>query len=403
MKKGKCGLSFFVLTSLLVLALSAPSIQAKDNLRIGFSMPLTGIYSQGAPSQINAYELWKEKVNANGGIFVGDMAKRLPVEFVYYDDKSSPDTAVRVYEKLITQDKVDLVFTPWGTTIHFAVAPLAEKYRFPMVGTTASSVKLRDIKTKYFWFTTSSVPDRQMPALVALLEHLGIKKVAIIYVQDLFPRENLQFLQPALKAANMEIVIAKDYPIGVKDLTTLLSEVRAKKPEALIALCYPADAFLLTGQLQGVQLNPPFIFQLVGPSIAAYGKAFGNATEGIAAMGHWSPKGNWPGAREFEDLYVKKFNIRPDYLDSALSYVGCQIIEQAIEKAGSLDREKIRDAIAGSEFMTINGPIRFEGPENVVTPAMILQYQKGDLEIIWPKKSATAEPVYPKPPWPTKN
>jgi branched-chain amino acid transport system substrate-binding protein len=239
-----------------------------------------------------------------------------------------------------------------------------------------------------------------MGALVNLLHSLKIKKVAIIYVQDLFPRENLQFLEPALKKANIQTLIVKDYPIGVKDLTTMLSEVKGKKPDALIALCYPADAFLLTGQLQGVQFNPPFLFQLVGPTIAAYGQAFGPATEGIAAMGHWSPKGGWPGAKEFEERYVNKWKIRPDYLDSSLSYVGCEIIEQAIEKAGTLDREKIRDAIANSEFTTINGPIRFTGTENMVTPAMILQYQKGDLEIIWPPQTATAKPLYPKPSWP---
>jgi branched-chain amino acid transport system substrate-binding protein len=399
--KGKKGITaFLVVGACLSFMLTGSSAWAKDSIRIGFSMALTGIYSQGAPSQMNAYQVWKDEVNEKGGIFVKDLGKKLPVEFVFYDDKSSPETAVRVYEKLITQDKVDLVFTPWGTTIHFAVAPLAEKYKYPMVGTTASSVKLRDIKTKYFWFTTSSVPDRQMPALVDLLKSLKIKNVAIIYVQDLFPRENLQFLQPALEKAKISTVLVKDYPIGVKDVTTLLSEVKAKKPDALIALCYPADAFLLTGQLQGVQYNPPFLFQLVGPSIAAYEKAFGPATEGIAAMGHWSPKAPWPGAKEFAERYTKKWNIRPDYLDSALAYVGCQIVEQAIEKAGTLDREKIRDTIAGSEFTTINGPIKFTGTENLVTPAMILQYQKGELEIIWPPKTATAKPLYPKPAWP---
>ena len=399
MKTGQRSTAVFIAAGVFVMLFAAP-VQAKDVIRIGFSMPLTGIYSQGAPSQMNVYQLWKDEVNEKGGIFVKDIGKKLPVEFVFYDDKSSPETAVRVYEKLITQDKVDLVFTPWGTTIHFAVAPLAEKYKFPMVGTTASSVKLRDIKTKYFWFTTSSIPDRQMTALVDLLKSLAVKTVAIIYVQDLFPRENLGFLQPALEKAKIGTVLVKDYPIGVKDITTLLSDVKAKKPEALIALCYPADAFLLTGQLQGVQYNPPFLFQLVGPSIAAYEQAFGPATEGIAAMGHWSPKGKWPKAKEFADRYTKRWNIRPDYLDSSLAYVGCQIVEQAIEKAGTLDREKITETIGGSEFMTINGPIRFTGTENLVTPAMILQYQKRDLEIIWPPETATAKPLFPKPEWP---
>ncbi len=391
---------YLLLSIFLIFLLGAQPTQAKESIRIGFSMALTGIYAQGAPSQMNAYQLWREGVNGQGGIFVKDLGKKLPVDFVYYDDKSSPETAVKVYEKLITQDKVDLVFTPWGTTIHFAVAPLAERYRVPMVGTTAASVKLRDIKSRYFWFITSAIPDKQMEALVALLQFLKVKTVAVIYVQDLFPRENLQFLQPELEKAQIKTVLLKDYPIGVKDLTTLLADVNARKPQGVITLSYPADSFLLTGQARGVGLNPRFLFELVGPSIAAFGQAFGQATEGITTMGHWSPKGPWPGAKEFEEHYVEKWKIRPDYLDSALSYVGCQIIEEAIQKAGTLDREKIRDTIATSEFTTINGPIRFTGTENLVTPSMILQYQRGDLEIIWPPESATAKPVYPKPLWP---
>jgi branched-chain amino acid transport system substrate-binding protein len=393
-------MKLLILAIPLTLVLVVSPVFAKESIRIGFSMALTGVYAQGAVSQMNAYQVWKDGINQEGGILVKDIGAKLPVEFVYYDDKSSPETAVKVYEKLITQDRVDLVLTPWGTTIHFAVAPLAEKYRFPMVGSTASSVKLRQIESRYFWFITSCIPDKQMPALVELLNSLGIRKVAIVYVQDLFPRENLQFLGPALDRAGIETVLTKDYPVEAKDLTTLLSDVKAMKPQALIALSYPADSFLLTEQTRGVGLNPAFLFELVGPSIAAFGQAFGEASEGIATMGHWSPKGPWPGAREFEERYVKKWKIRPDYLDSALSFVECEIIEQAIEKAGTLDRERIRDTIAQSEFLTINGPIRFTGTENLVTPSMVLQYQRGDLEIIWPPETATAKPLYPKPAWP---
>ncbi|MFH1122661.1 MAG: ABC transporter substrate-binding protein, partial [Pseudomonadota bacterium] len=123
-RKGKYTI-LVILGVCLALHLLLQPVSAKDSIRIGFSMALTGIYSQGAVSQMNSYQLWKDQVNEKGGIFVKDLGRKVPVEYVYYDDKSSPDTAVRVYEKLITQDKVDLVFTPWGTTIHFAVAPLA--------------------------------------------------------------------------------------------------------------------------------------------------------------------------------------------------------------------------------------------------------------------------------------
>jgi len=383
-----------------IVVFAASPVQAKDTLKLGFSISLTGVYSQAAVSQINAYKVWKEQVNENGGIYVESLGKKLPIEFVYYDDKSSPQTAVKVYEKLITRDQVDLVLTPWGTTIHFAVAPLAEKYKMPMVGTTAASVKLREIQSQYFWFITAALPDRQMKALAGLLSHLGVRDVAVIYVQDLFPRENLRFLLPELEDAGIEAKLVKDYPMGAKDLTGLLSNVKSKDPGALIVLSYPADSFLITNQIKGVQYNPPFLFELVGPSIAAFGQAFGKASEGIATMGHWSPKGPWPGAEEFEARYIDMWGSRPDYLDSALAYMGCQIVKQAIEKAGSLDRKEIRDEIARSEFTTINGPVAFSGTENKLTPSMILQYQQGDLEIVWPESVSTANPLYPKPDWP---
>jgi len=390
--------SFIFIVGLFCLPL--PQASAKDSMTVGFSMSLTGKYAPGAAGQMQSYQLWEETVNKQGGIYVKKYGKKLPVKLVYYDDKSGTGTAVRVYEKLITEDKVDVVLSPYGTAIHFAVAPMAERYKVPIVGSTAASVKFRDIKTRYFWFITSCLADRQMQALVDLLKHLGIKSVAIIYAQELFPRENLQFLDPYVKEAGFNVLMRKDYPMGAKDLTTLLSEVKGKNPEAVIALCYPAGAFTITTQAQEVGLNPKFFFELVGPCVVVFGPKFGAATEGIATMGHWSPKGKWPGAKDFYDRYVAKFNKKPDYLNSVLAYTSCQILQQAIQKVGSFDWNKLRDYIANSEFQTINGPIKFTGTENMRTPSMILQWQKGEVEIIWPEATATAKPLYPKPVWP---
>jgi branched-chain amino acid transport system substrate-binding protein len=382
------------------LFLAHPEASAKEAIRIGFSMALTGKYAPQATGQMQAYQLWEEDVNKRGGIYVKEYGKKLPVELVYYDDKSEEGTAVRIYEKLITEDKVDVIFSPVGTAHHFAVAPVAEKYKVPLVGTTAASVKLRDIKTRYFWFITAAMADRQMRALVNLLKHLEIKSVAIIYAQELFPRENLQFLEPFVKEAGLDLLLLKDYAMGEKDLTTLLSEVKRKGPDAVIALCYVPGSFTMTGQAQEVGLNPKFFFQLIGPAVVVFGPKFGAATEGIATIGHWSPKGKWPGAKDFYDRYVAKFNKKPDYLNSVLAYTGCQIMEQAIEGVGNFDWEKLRDYIATNEFQTINGPIKFTGLENLRTPSMVLQWQKGDLEIVWPAETATAKPLYPKPAWP---
>lgn len=393
--------SLYIMVFFLFLFIASEGF-GKDKIRIGFSMALTGIYAAGAESQMNAYTLWSEEVNRKGGIFVRDINKRLPVEMVYYDDKSQADLSVRIYEKLITQDKVDLVFTPWGTTIHFAIAPLSEKYKIPMIGTTASSVKLRELKGSYFWFITSSVPDRQMKALGEMLKALKgeVNTIAILYLQELFPRENLQFLEPVLKERGFQVILKKDYPMGVKDLSSLLIETKGKNPDVVVALTYPADSFLLTAQAKEVGLNPKLFIELVGPAIIGFYEKFGTATEGLLTMGHWSPKGNWPGAREFHEKYQARWKKKPDYLDSSLAFIGCQIMEQSIEKAGTLNRKRLRDVIANQEFTTINGPVKFSGLENLKTPSMWLQWQKGELEIVWPLEVATARLIFPKPLWP---
>jgi branched-chain amino acid transport system substrate-binding protein len=396
-------------TSLLLLSLILTfalifvphsDVSAKDVITVGFSMALTGKYAPQATGQMQAYQLWEEDVNRKGGIFVKAYGKKLPIKLVYYDDKSVQGTAVRIYEKLITQDKVDVVISPVGTAHHFAIAPLASKYKVPIVGTSAASVKLRDIKSPYFWFITAAMPDRQMKALVDMLKHLGVKSVAIIYTQEIFPLENKRFLDPLVKEAGFKVVLGKDYPMGEKDLTTVLSEAKNKKPDAVIALCYVPGSFTITAQSQEVGLNPKAFFQLIGPATVVFQPKFGAAAEGITTIGHWSPKGKWPGAQGFYDRYLKKFNKKPDYLNSVLAYTGCQIVEQAIEMTGSLDRGKLRDTIANNEFNTINGPVKFTGSENLRTPSMVMQWQKGELEVVWPEETATAKPLYPKPAWP---
>ena len=135
---------------------------AKEKIRIGFSISLTGPYAPGAIDQMRAYEMWLGKVNEEGGIFVKAFSKKLPVEFVYYDDKSDMGTAVKIYEKLMTADKVDLLLTPFSTTVVFSVIPIADKYKIPMIGATASSTRIREIDTKYFWFITPCQPDKVM-------------------------------------------------------------------------------------------------------------------------------------------------------------------------------------------------------------------------------------------------
>src|SRR5690606_34178740 len=165
------------------------------------------------------YILWAEQVNAAGGLDV--QGRKRKVELIGSDDRSDIETAVRTYEKLMTSDKVDLILPPWGSSMNFATAPLANRHGYPFIAPTALSRKMIDMRMPYF-FSMLQQPDQMMGALVDLLKAQGVKTVAIVYMDDLFGLENFAALNQALKGTDIQVVERKSYPLGVKDLSPVL-------------------------------------------------------------------------------------------------------------------------------------------------------------------------------------
>jgi branched-chain amino acid transport system substrate-binding protein len=373
----------------LALAAGGVSAQADKPLRIGFSMARTGMLANATPSQLNTYELWREQVNARGGMNVGGTKRK--VEFVIYDDQSRPEQAVRIYEKLITDDKVDLLLAPWGTPFHIAIAPVLEKYKFPVVGNTAASVALRQVKPGYIWFPTSAIPDRMAVELTTMLKQQGVKSVAVLSNVLPFTKEIKNFVEPELKKAGIEIKVSTEYPPDIKDMTATLTQVKRANVDAVLALAYPGDSVLYAKQAKELGLNQAFQFVAIGPSDAFFPKAVGAASaEGLVTVAHWSPRPEWKGSQAFHDAYVAKFKEDPDYLNSSLAWMSLEILETAVAKNG-LDKEKIRATVSNDTFDTINGKVKFDGVQNAITPTAFVQYQKGKLQIVWPASIATGK------------
>jgi len=367
-----------------------------ESVRIGLGISRTGEFAPTAAGPLAAYEMWRDEVNAKGGLDVAGV--RRPVDLVIYDDQSDAGKEAAIYEKLITDDKVDLLLSPWGSHKHFAIVGVLEKHRFPMVGSTASSLQIRSLKAQNIWFPTSAVPDRHGTELAKLLKSLGVKTVAVNTVRIGFPMENRQELLPALKAAGIEVVLDRQYAAGIKDITSALAQIKRLQPDAVINLSYPPDAILYMRGAREQDIKVPFQFLLVGPTAAFFGKMFGANLNNIVTMGHWSPdKADWQGARAFFENYQKRTGEVPDYLDAVLSYMSAQILEQAVATAG-LDKDALRRTISTQTFHTINGPVRFEGVTNVTTPTMFLQFQDGIAQIIHPPEAATAS-FQPKQQW----
>ncbi len=376
----------FAATFAAAVALSGFAASAADPVKIGFSESKTGLFAQAATSQYQSYNLWREQVNAAGGLDVAGTKRK--VEFVSYDDQSNPGKAVQIYEKLITDDKVDLLLAPWGTSLHLAIAGVIERYKFPVVGNTAASVQLRKLKAGNIWFPTSLFPDRQSDVLAALLKDRGVNTAALVTNQLPYTQENKSFVVPALKKAGIELVVNEDYPPNVKDLTAVLTKVKNAKP----------DAVLYMNGAREVGLDQKVQVVLLGPQYDFFRKIFGAARNGILTMGHWTPaRKDWPSAKTFADAFKARWKTDPDFVDAPLGYVSVEILQQAVAKAG-LDKDKLRKTIAGTTFATINGPVRFEGVMNVALPTMISQIQGGTQHIVWPPEERTAEAIA-KPAW----
>jgi branched-chain amino acid transport system substrate-binding protein len=385
---------------------SPASAEEPKEIKVGFTLSQSGPYSIGAQhSQMTNYVMWAEEVNARGGIFIKKLGKRLPVRLIHYDDRSNIETAVRFYEKLATKDKVDLMLPPWGSAMNFAVASIADRYGYPLIGVTVTSMRLKKMALKNF-FAMIQQPDAVSKAIVDFLasakKKANLKSVGMVNVSDLFGVEFAGESEPLLREKGFEIVMQKSYPLGVKDLTSVLKELKAKNVDVFIGHSYPGDSFLLTAQAQGLGFDPKVFYAGVGPILPKYEAKFGSSINGVLGPGAWNQKVPFEGSKEYYDRFVKRWKMKPDHWGGPLTWASLQCIEQAIAKVGGLDRKKITQVLQNEKFSTIVGPIKFTNGFNLETPGMVLQWQQGVYEIVWPKERATAEPIVPKPAWKTK-
>jgi len=373
----------------------APQLFAQGApVKIGYAIARTGPWAAGAQvSQEPNYLLWAEQVNAAGGLSVKG-AKR-PIELVGYDDRSETETCVRTFEKLMGSDKVDLILPPWGSGANFAVAPLANRFGYPMLAPTALSRKLIDMQLPYF-FSLLQQPDKMMGALVDMLVANSVKTIAIVYMDDLFGLENFAALNAALKKTSIQVVERKSYPLGVKDLAPVLRTIKDLNPDAFIGITYPPDTLLASRQSREVGFNPKFFYASVGTAFQLYKNVMQANTEGVIGMGSWNAKTS-AEAKAYFDAHTKKFGKEPDRWASGHCWAGLEILQQAVARAG-LERKALREQIAKNEFKTILGPMRFEGSENASVPGTVAQWQGGEFEVVWPKNRATAQ-LMPKPAW----
>jgi branched-chain amino acid transport system substrate-binding protein len=376
---------------------------APDKLRFGYAITMSGPLGPGAESTtLSQYKLWQKRVNDAGGISLKKFNKKVPIELVEYDDQGKPDELLKLLDRLILQDKVDMVLSPYATHMNMAAAPIADKYQYPVILTTSASAKLYELAPKWpysFWHLVQpNEATTPIAQLIAELKKDGkIKgRVATIHpTVQLGVELHAAFLEAA-KKAGLEVVLSKSYPFGAADLQPLIREVMATNPDAFLAFSYPPDTFMLTEQAQVVGFNPKFMYVAIGGVFPTYKGKFGSKVNGILAYGGADP--NAPGMADYAKAHKAMFN--RDYEAGGVQvYAALQFTQQAIEQVGEIDRKKIRDVMARSTFKTVWGDMRFAKQLNA-NPWSVSQWQGGELVAVAPADKPGAKPLlFPKPAW----
>jgi branched-chain amino acid transport system substrate-binding protein len=381
-------------------------LPAKDEIKIGWSRSLTGWGSTaGAIDEQEAVMLWVDEINAAGGIFVKEYGKKLPVKPIFYDDRSDIEQMVNNYEKLINNDKVDIIFPPTITPFNIATIPIAEKYHMVMLNATSGSSKPKELGAKYAWSITpigSAWMDKEngLAGMVqANKDKISNGNVAVTYIADSFCIECHDAFVKYLGELGFNVVLDKDFDIETKDLSPLLLEVKSKNVDAYFSMTLPPGCFLQMQQMKEIGLNPKWTYILLGPALGVFQPMFQDNAEEMTGMGMYCGALNYPGSKEFYDNFIKKYGHAPNLLQGADGYHAAQMYQQAIERAGSLDNEKLREVLATQEFQTIEGPSRLRNGVNELAVPGIIQWQNGVAQTIWPPKMATAKFEWPKPNW----
>ena len=405
----RCLLALGVSVASLALAVRLPAAAQTPGrdvraIRIGYAVSKTGPYSTGASvTTIPNYRLWVHDVNARGGIFLRSLNRRVPVEVVEYDDRSSPEEAIRAIQRLVNQDRVDFLLPPWGTAMNLAVAPVFAQAGYPHLGVTNLSDRTSEVASRYptymsFLGTSSQYAEAVFGLLGELYRSGKIgRRVAMVYVDDAFGLELSSAARQVVGGHGLELVYAQAYPLGIGDLQPIIVEAMRRSADAFVAFSYPPDTFGLARAAKVLGFNPGVFYTAVGTAFPIFRDQLGADAEGVMGIGGWDP------ARAEIQEYLRRHRQvtgqEPDRWASAVTYASLQVLEQAIERVGTIDRKAVLDAIKGGSFETIIGTVKLDSSVYYGN-WLVGQWQRGDFVAVWPAgRRGAAQAMVPKPQW----
>lgn len=406
-------LGWVIILLILTIHLFSSKGFAKDQIIVGTTISTTGTFTFASSQGFKGLQVWVDDVNKRGGIFVKSLNKRLPIKLVYYDDRSDKETVVKLYEKLVTEDKVDICFAPFGSTLTGAAAAITEKHGKTLIIWSAAADAIYEQGYKYI-VSATEVPNSLMPKPeVEHMASLGIKKMVIIYADEPFPAGMAKFAKSIGEKLGMTVPIFEKYSPGTKDFTILLQKAQTAKPEGFYASAYMDDLKNILRQMRELNIMFPYVYMVYSgmPQWLDLGD------EGLYIFGHtlfhedlkWRVNAGMDLPQfmaNFNRLFPKS-EYPPDF-QTSLAYGAGVILEEMIKKAGSLEAKDLKQAALdlSRKLTVMTGPYEIDATgKQLQMPFTVTQVQKdkvtGKLKLVllWPKAVATGEHIYPIPPW----
>lgn len=374
-----------------------PGYAQSNPITLGAAVSLSGIFSDGGHYSLEGYQLGVAHVNAKGGVL------GRPLALKYYDDQSTGATGVRLYERLINEDKVDLVTGPYGTAISAPAANVAAKYKMPMLLPETADVVMFSRGNRYIFQGLGPV-QTYLFGLLSIAHDHGYKKLAVIGGDTPFPHSLADATPSVMRGFGQGIVYQEFYPGNASDYSAIVEKVRAANPDVVLAMAFPIDSLGLIRQMKQSNYAPKMFYEAIGASDPLFVKSVGRDCDGTFSAVGWNFSAKTPENDAFKREYREMFHRDPDY-HSASNYSAILLYAEAIKRAGGIDQEKIRDAFATMRVHTLLGEYRVnaQGIQTGYT-SYIMQWQNGKPEIVYPGNvSGAVKPLVPFPSWSVSN
>jgi len=402
-QKVLAGVLVFLLagSGIMFVACEKEAQKGQEVIKIGASVALTGGLARFGNMVKNGYEFWKDKVNAQGGISVG--GKKMKVEIIYYDDQSDNQTSAKLTEKLITEDKVHFLLGPYGSGPTFATTAIGEKYNIITIATLANAGNIYGRGYKNV-FSVLPPGTKLFYSFIDMLaaQKPAPKKLAIIAPNDNFPVSVAEGAGAYAKSKGFELAYYEVYPKGVKDLSSTILKIKNSGAEVLLGSGYLEEAVLTVRQLKEQKVYLKAIGFTTGPELKDFRDALGSDADYVYGVAWWMPQMKYSDpffgtAQDYTKEYTAKYGPEIAYQAAAASQGG-YLLQLAIEKAGSLETDKVRAALQAYDGTTFWGPTKWDATgQNMAGGAVTFQIQKGVIETVWPEEAASAKVLYPNP------